>query len=96
MNGILNNLWPKNTTLATKTKDIILVIGFIVAAAGWFRSSVIENSQTNSEITILKNEVKTLTLAVSESTKQLEKVNETLLKQNELNGKIILFMELKK
>ena len=94
--SIFDHIWPKGTTIAVKIKDIILVVGFLVTIGGWYRSSIVSKSQITSEITILKNNVTTLSTAVNGNTEQLVKVNENLLKQNELNGKIILFMELKK
>jgi len=91
-----NSLWPKNTLLAVKIKDIILVVGFVITIAGWYRSSVIEKSKMNSQIEIVRNDIKNISSAVDLNTQQLIEVNKQIMQQNELNGKIILFMELKK
>ncbi len=70
-------------------KDAVFIIGIVVSTFGWIRSETIK--KTN-----LENEVKILTTAVEGQTKQLEKINDYLLKQSELNGKIINYIELNK
>ena len=71
--------WKKN--FAT-IKDIVFIVGIIVSTVGWVRSETIK--KTN-----LENTVKTLTVAVDANTKQLEKINDILREQSNLNGQAV-------
>ena len=70
-------------------KDIVFIIGILVSSIGWIRASAVEKNE-------LENQVEILTTSVNGTNKQLEKINETLMEQSELNGKIILFIALNK
>jgi len=70
-------------------RDVIYIAGILIAVYGWVRSETI--NKTN-----LENKVEVLTKSVDDNTKQLEKINEILLQQSQLNGKIIQYMEIKK
>jgi len=67
-------------------KDAILIIGFIATTAGWISSAA-------SNRTEMKGEIRHLSNIVQDQNKQLEKINDILLEQKELNGKVIQFLE---
>jgi len=69
-------------------KDIIFFIMFFVSVIGWIRAETIKNTK-------LQVQVETLTNAVNENTRQLEKINDILIEQQNLNGQIIQFMKIK-
>lgn len=69
-------------------KDIIFFIMFFVSVIGWIRAETIKNTK-------LQVQVETLTNAVNENTRQLEKINDILIEQQNLNGQIIQFMKMK-
>ena len=68
-------------------KDLVFIIGILVSSIGWIRASGVEKSE-------FKNQIKNLTEEVAGTNTQLEKINETLVVQSELNGKIIMFIDM--
>lgn len=78
-------IWKKYMTI---TRDVVFVILFLVSVGGWIRTATIQKTR-------LEDEVKTLTVAMEEITDQLEKINDILMDQKELNGKIIQYMQQK-
>lgn len=67
-------------------KDIILIVGFLSTAIGWVVSETVKKTE-------LKDEVRHLSIIIEDQAKQLEKVNDILMDQKELNGKIIQYMQ---
>ena len=80
------SVWKKNMSIV---KDVVFIILFLATTTGWVISSTTNKSD-------LKNEVKALTEQVKGTNKQLEKINETLMEQSELNGKVLMFIDLNK
>lgn len=83
--GSPSPIWKKYMTI---TRDVVFVILFLVSVGGWIRTATIQKTR-------LEDEVKTLTVAMEEITDQLEKINDILMDQKELNGKIIQYMQQK-
>jgi len=83
MNQIKESQWKKYTTFI---KDIILIVMFLSSTIGWIRSETIKRTK-------MEEKIEQLSIQLQENTKQLEKINEILYKQQELNGKIIQFMQ---
>ena len=76
-------IWKKHMIYI---RDGVFVILFLVSVGGWVRTSTVQKTR-------LEDEVKTLSIATNELTRQLEKINNILLEQKELNGKIIQYMQ---
>lgn len=77
------SLWD---AFMTKFRDIVFIILFLGTTTGWIVTST---SKKND----LKNKVEVLTNKLEDNTKQLEKINEILLQQSQLNGRIIEYMQ---
>jgi len=80
------SLWKKNMNYI---RDAVFIIMFLISTAGWIRSEAIKKTK-------LETQVETLTKTLDDNTRQLEKINDILSQQNTLNGKIILYMQMKK
>ena len=80
---VKETLWKKYMTFA---RDIVFILLFLASVAGWIRSETIKKTK-------LEAQVEVLTKAVEDNTKQLEKVNGILSEQQELNGKMIYFLD---
>lgn len=78
-----NSLWD---AFMLKFRDIVFIILFLGTTTGWIVTST---SKKND----LKNKVEVLTNRLEDNTKQLEKINQILLQQSELNGRIIEYMQ---
>jgi hypothetical protein len=76
--------WKKHMTVI---RDVVFIVLFLATTVGWVRASAINRTK-------LETKVETLTEAVNENTKQLEKINDILTEQQNLNGKIIQYMEM--
>ena len=70
----------------TIIRDVVFIIGLLVSIGGWVRSETIKKTK-------LEMQVEILTKKVDDNTAQLNKMNDILLEQKELNGKIIQYME---
>jgi hypothetical protein len=84
---------PTNTAKESKwkkfipnIKDTIYIILFLSTTYGWIRSATINKTK-------MEDKVQNLTEALQSNTKQLEKITDILLKQSELNGKVIMHIE---
>jgi hypothetical protein len=78
-------IWKKYMTMI---KDIAFVIGLLISIIGWIRSEAIKQTK-------LQVEVENLTTIINDNTKQLEKINDILDEQQNLNGQIIQYMKMK-
>jgi len=81
----IETTWKKHMSVI---KDIIFIIGILVSSIGWIRSEAIKETNT-------KNQIEILTKAVEDNTTQLEKINNVLNEQQNLNGQIIQYMKMK-
>lgn len=79
-------LWKKH--LGT-LKDIIFILGIVISAGGWFTAEAVAKNET-------KNKIEVLTKVIDNNNTQLEKINDILSAQQQLNGKIIQYMEMDK
>jgi hypothetical protein len=77
-------IWKKHLTYI---RDAVFIILFCATLFGWLRSSVVNRTR-------LEDQVEIVTLKIEENTKQLEKINDILIEQQVLNGKIIQYMEM--
>ena len=75
--------WKRHMTFV---RDVVFILLFFVSIIGWIRSETIKNTKMEYEIQQLTNSVK-------EGTEELKKINDILYKQQELNGKIIQYMQ---
>jgi len=75
--------WKKNMNII---KDISLLLSLIIITGGWIRSATIK--ETN-----IKNKIEILTNSINETTEQLKKINDILMEQQTLNGKIIQYLK---
>lgn len=78
-------VWKKHMTYI---RDAVFVILFLVTVAGWARSSIVQKTKIEYEVSRLNDTMKEITM-------QLDKINNILLDQKELNGKIIQYMQQK-
>ena len=79
-------LWKKH--LGT-LKDLIFILGIVISAGGWFTAEAVAKNET-------KNKIEALTNVIEDYNTQLVKINDILNAQQELNGKIIQYMEMDK
>ena len=79
---VKETIWKKYMTII---RDVVFIIMFLVSVIGWIRA------ETRSK-TKLEDKVESLTKAVENNTKQLEKIDNIISEQNTLNGKIIQYM----
>jgi hypothetical protein len=77
------SIWKK---FIPTVKDVIYIILFLATAYGWIRSETKKASDKD-------NKIENLTKAVDSNTKQLEKISDMLMKQAEINGKMMLHIE---
>ena len=82
---VTETLWKK---IMSNVRDIVFIILFLASIVGWIRSETVKNTK-------LETKVQELTVAIEKQNSQLEKINQILLDQNELNGKIIMYMQMK-
>ena len=68
-------------------KDWVFIISTLIAVVGWIRSETVKATENRIKI-------ENLTKAVDNNTKQLEEINKIMSDQKELNGKIIMYMQL--
>jgi exopolysaccharide biosynthesis protein len=80
---IKESAWKNHMTFI---RDVVFIILFLASVVGWIRSETIKKTK-------MEQKIEQLNTSVQESTKQLEKINEILYKQQELNGKIIQYMQ---
>jgi len=78
-------IWKRNMTMI---RDIVFVVLFLATIYGWIRSDTKKD-------TMLETHVELLSDKVNELSKHMEKTNQILMDQKELNGKIIQYMQLK-
>ena len=79
-------LWK--THLGT-LKDLVFVVGIVITAGGWFTADAVAKSKVETKIEVL-------TKVIDNNNSQLEKINDILSAQQQLNGKIIQYMEMDK
>lgn len=77
------SLWD---TFMSKFRDIVFIILFLGTTTGWIITSTNKKNNTNNKIEVLTGKVNDLT-------KMVEKQGDILLKQSELNGRIIEYMQ---
>jgi hypothetical protein len=78
-------VWKKHMTII---RDVVFVVLFLASAIGWVRSETIKKTKLESQVEIL-------TKTLEDNTKQLEKINDILTEQQNLNGQIIQYMKMK-
>jgi len=78
--------WKKHMSFI---RDVVFIVLFLASVVGWIRSETIKKTK-------MEEQIERLTVSVNESTKQLEKINDILYRQQELNGKIIQYMQTSK
>ena len=78
-------MWKKHMTVI---RDVVFIVLFLASAIGWVRSETIKKTK-------LEGQVEVLTKAVEDNTTQLEKINDILTEQQNLNGQIIQYMKMK-
>ena len=69
----------------TKFKDLVFIIMFLATIAGWIITSVTNKAK-------MKMAIEQNTLVVKELKGEINKINDYITKQSELNGQIIQFM----
>jgi hypothetical protein len=77
------SIWKKYMTII---RDMVFIFLFLVSIVGWIRSET-------KKATKLETNVETLLNNDAIQTEQLEKINDILMEQKELNGKIIQYMQ---
>ena len=70
-------------------KDLVFVVGIIISAGGWFTADAVAKGKVETKIEVL-------TKVIDNNNSQLEKINDILSAQQQLNGKIIQYMEMDK
>ena len=84
--GNISTTWKKHMTIV---RDVVFIILFLASTVGWIRLEAVKNTKLEAQVEIL-------TKTLSENTKQLEKINDVLNEQQNLNGQIIQYMKMKK
>lgn len=84
-NTEISPMWKKHMTII---RDVVFVVLFLASAIGWVRSETIKKTK-------LETQVELLTRTIEDNTKQLEKINDVLNEQQNLNGQIIQYMKMK-
>jgi len=77
-------LWKQHSGLL---KDIVFIIGIAITAGGWFTSEAVSKSKMETKLEIIAK-------VIDNNNTQLEKINDILRDQQQLNGKIIQYMEM--
>jgi hypothetical protein len=80
----VENTWKKYMAII---RDVVFIVLFLTSVVGWVRSETIKKTK-------LETQVEILTKVMDDNTKELGKINDILLEQKELNGKIIQYMQM--
>lgn len=79
------SVWKKHMTII---RDVVFILLFLASVVGWIRSETIKKTK-------LETQVEVLTQKLEDNTRELEKINDILVEQQTLNGKIIQYMEMR-
>lgn len=85
--------WKKLVTFIKDIKEVLYIATIVISVGGWIITNRVNKKNYQNEIINFQTEIINLKQEVGGNTKQLEKITDILLKQAELNGKVISHIE---